>query len=270
MKTLLVATDFSSNSASAIRFAIQLASQNNFALTFFHSCHIQRPTAWKDSVYATFEQNELSKQEQSLQEFVKSSYTGSAPMPEHFDYRIHNGTETDLNIMEFAAKNKYDYICIGRTGHGKSIKLFGSITSHLITKSQVPVIAVPDNYRETKIEKVTYASDMNNIDKELKLVLEFSQSINAELEVLHFKTPGDELIKSTAPDFPGKFHVENLNYEKTLIENIDGVIKQSDTSMLIMFTQQKRTFFEKLFVSSISAEYASIIDIPILVFKKPQ
>lgn len=269
MKKLLVATDFSSNSASAIRFAIQLASQNNFTLTFFHSCHIQRPTAWKDSVYTAFEQNELSNQEKSLNDFVKSSYTGIAPIPEHFDYHIYNGTESDLNIMEFAAKNKYDFICIGKTGHGKSIKLFGSTTSDLITKSQVPVIAVPENYREVKIEKITYASDKSNLDKELKLVLDFSQSINAEVEVLHFKTPGDELIQSTETDYPVKFHVEKLNYEKTLIENIDGVIKRSGTSMLVMFTQQKRTFFEKLFVSSISAEYASIIDIPILVFKKP-
>jgi len=64
MKKILVPTDFSSNSVAAVRFALQLASHDNFELTFFHSCNIQRPTAWKDSVYETFKENEIAEQSQ--------------------------------------------------------------------------------------------------------------------------------------------------------------------------------------------------------------
>jgi nucleotide-binding universal stress UspA family protein len=269
MKKILVPTDFSSNSTTAIRFALQLASQNNYKLTFFHSYHVMRPTAWKDSVYAAFEESELAKQRELLHEFVNTSFKSIGPIPENVEYVVQNGKETDLDIIEFSAKNKYDYICIGRKGHGNSLELFGSITSHLITKSEVPVIAVPNNYQGTKIEKITYATDLSSLDKELALALDFSKSIAADLEVLHFKTPGDDLIESPESNYPVNIHFEHLNYDKTLIENIDGIIKKSNTDMLIMFTKQKRTFFEKLFVSSISAEYASIINIPILVFKKP-
>ncbi|MDR6782771.1 nucleotide-binding universal stress UspA family protein [Pedobacter africanus] len=42
MKRILVTTDFSANSKAGLRFAIQLAAQNNYQLTFFHkapACH---------------------------------------------------------------------------------------------------------------------------------------------------------------------------------------------------------------------------------------
>jgi len=269
MKKILVPTDFSSNSVAAVRFALQLASHDNFELTFFHSCNIQRPTAWKDSVYEAFKENEIAEQSQSLLKYVNSSFEGLDTVPENINYEVQCGSKVEDTILDYSAKNNFDYICISRKGHGNSLQLFGSITSHLITKSEVPVITVPSNYEQTKIDTITYASDLTNLDKELKLVLDFSEAIAANVEVLHFRTPGDELIEKPDANYPVKIHFEPLKYEKTLIENIDGFIKKTNTAMLVMFTKQKRTFFEKLFVSSISAEYAAVIDIPLLVFKKP-
>ncbi len=269
MKKILVPTDFSNNSVAAVRFALQLASQSDFKLTFFHSCNIQRPTAWKDSVYEAFKEKELAEQSASLLKYVNSSFESLGAVPEDLNYEVQCGSIVESTILDYAEKNNFDYICISRKGHGNSIQIFGSITSHLITKSEVPVITVPSSYQQAKIETITYATDLSNLEKELQLVSEFSESLGANLEVLHFKAAGDDLIETPEAGYPVKIHFEPLKYEKTLIENIDGMIKQSNTSMLVMFTKQKRTFFEKLFVSSISAEYASEIDIPLLVFKKP-
>lgn len=44
MNKILITTDFSSNSKAGLRFAIQMASQHNYSLTFFHSYHLLRPT----------------------------------------------------------------------------------------------------------------------------------------------------------------------------------------------------------------------------------
>ena len=269
MKKILVPTDFSSNSVAAVRFALQLASNNNFELTFFHSCNIQRPTAWKDSVFETFKEKELAQQSESLLRYVNSSFESLNTVPENINYEVQCGSAVESTILDYSTKNNFDYICMSRKGHGNSLQLFGSITTHLITKSEIPVIAVPSNYDQSKIETITYATDLSNLDKELPLVMDFAEEIAAKLEVLHFRTPGDELIETPAANYPVQIHFEPLKYEKTLIENIDGFIKESNTSMLVMFTKQKRTFFEKLFVSSISAEYAAEIDIPLLVFKKP-
>ena len=270
MKKILVLTDFSQNAEAAIRFAIQLASQSNFALTFFYVCQIMRPTQWKETIYASFEKDELRSYKNRLQKYVTAVYERSGiPTPEKIEIEVQNGINTETNILEFSSKNKYDYLCISRHGHGNSLSLFGSITSHLITKSEIPVIVIPSNYQVSQIDSITYVSDLTNVEKELKLTMEFSESIGAEVELLHFTSAEDDLRHLNTLNVPIKVHYEPLKYEKTLIENMEDVFKHGKTSMLIMFTKHKRTFFEKLFISSISAEYASTSNIPLLVFKKP-
>ncbi|MDB5241021.1 MAG: Universal stress protein family [Spirosoma sp.] len=44
MKKILVTTEFSANSRAALRFAIQLASQSEVALTFLHVKPVMRLT----------------------------------------------------------------------------------------------------------------------------------------------------------------------------------------------------------------------------------
>jgi len=61
---------------------------------------------------------------------------------------------------------------------------------------------------------------------------------------------------------------ETFDIEKTLIENMNEAFQKSKPSMVVMFTEQNRTLFEKIFSSSISAEYASVSEIPLLVFSK--
>ncbi len=47
--TLLVTTDFSTNSKSAIRFALQLATQMDCKLVYYHVLEFMTPLAWHES-----------------------------------------------------------------------------------------------------------------------------------------------------------------------------------------------------------------------------
>lgn len=276
MNKILATTDFSSNSKAALRFAIQLASQIDCKITFFHSYHIMRPTQWNEKVFVSYEYSESTKINKKLQQFIASIYKDLGINPTDLDCVAKSGVSTDRNIMDFAEQNNYTYICLSRKGDGKSNLLFGTNTTTLINKSKVPVIAVPQNYKIAKITKISYASDLFDVDNELKKVTSFTKHLDAKVELLHFKSPADELTDTDQLEKINKklaahhidTHIENLDYEKTLIKNIDSVIKKTKPSMMIMFTQQKRTFFQKLFLSSISAEYSSVSKIPLLVFRK--
>jgi nucleotide-binding universal stress UspA family protein len=276
MNKILVTTDFSNNSQAAMRFAIQLASQQLHHLTFFHSTNIARPTQWSTAVYQSHENSESTKVLRKLQDFVAETYESMGLQPIEFDCVVKNNAATDRNIIQYAEENGYSYICISRNGENKSGRWFGTNTSHLINKSHIPVIAVPSNYQGGKITKVAYASDLKQLDSELDLVVGFTQPLDVQLELLHFTNPGDELIEPAQKEVINKkiseyqliTHFEKLNIEKTLIDNMNEAFKKSKPSMVIMFTQQNRSFFEKIFSSSISAEYATISDIPLLVFKK--
>ena len=276
MKKILVTTDLSSNSKSAIRFAIQLASQTGFSLTFFHSYHILRPTSWSNASFVPFEKSESTQITRKLHKLVNQVYQSLGLAGEEPHCVAKSGAYADSEIMKYAGEHNYDFICISRKGHGKTTRLFGSNTSSLIKKSKVPVITVPNNYKRARISAVTYLSDLANLDKELKKVSGFTQPLDAKVEMLHFKVPVDYMananqlssIQNKLSKYGVNAHYEPLNYENTLIENILNVIKRSRPSVLIMFTDQKRTLFEKIFMSSISAEFSSMTKIPLLIFNK--
>jgi nucleotide-binding universal stress UspA family protein len=278
MKTILVTTDLSTYSKAALRFAIQLAIQGDYKLTFFHSYEVLRPSSWNDQVFQSFEKNESAKVTRKLHKFVCDVYKSLDVTNEDPKCVAKSGVYADRNIMDYASKNKYDFICISRKGGGKTARLFGSNISRLITRSIIPVIAVPGNYRRKPISRITFASDLSNLDHELKKVTSFSQPLDATVELLHFKvaidyiSQGTELnaIRRKLEPYQIAAHYEIFDYEHPLIENINKVIKRSKPSMLIMFTDQNRDLFEKIFMSSISAEFSLISKVPLLVFSKRQ
>ena len=132
MKRILVTTDFSANSKAGLRFAIQLASQYAYDLTFFHSYHIARSTAWSDVVFNSFEKSETTKIKKRLYRFVDSVYKSMGITAKKTECVIKKSFLTDSNIMEYAAQNKFNYICISRRGNSKYKKIFGTNTSNLI------------------------------------------------------------------------------------------------------------------------------------------
>ncbi len=273
---ILVTTDFSESSKAAIYFAIQLASQNNDELTFFHACNLMRPTIWSDAVFENHKTKEVTKINEQLQQFVKEVYSSLNLSPAAVNYVAEDGPAADQHIMDYAAQHNFDYICISRTGQGSNMRFFGSNSLTLINKSTVPVIAVPNNYKTKEINHILYASDLKNLDNELQQVLNFSKPLNAAVELIHFKAPDEEIvnpeetnkINQKLSDHQITTNFKTNDYKKTLIQNIEREIKESPAAMIIMFTQQNRTLFQKIFSSSISAEYAALSGVPILIFNK--
>lgn len=276
MDKILVTTDFSSNSKAGLRFAIQLASQHKFELTFFHSYYIANLTSMSDAVFADYERKEADKIQKKLNQFVAAVYRDIDVVSKNKKCVINSAVFADSNVREYAQENKFSFICISTRGSGKLKKIFGTNTSSLISHSIVPVIAVPHIYRRSDIKSVIYASDLVNLKNELKKVIEFTKPLKAKVEILHFNYPTDittnkntidELVKKNAKHNI-KLHIENINLARSLISNIEAVIKQSKPSMVIMFTQQNRSFFDKIFFSSNSANYSFKAKVPLLVFNK--
>lgn len=276
MDKILVTTDFSSNSKAGLRFAIQLASQHKFELTFFHSYYIANLTAMSDVAFADYERKEADKIQKKLNQFVASVYSDIDVVSKNKKCVINSAVFPDSNVREYAQENKFSFICISTRGSGKLKKIFGTNTSSLISHSIVPIIAVPHIYRRSEIKSVIYASDLVNLKNELKKVIQFTKPLKAKVEILHFNYPAeittnkntiDDLIKKNSKHNI-KLHIENINLARSLISNIEAVIKQSKPSMLIMFTQQNRNFFDKIFFSSNSANYSFKAKVPLLVFNK--
>ncbi len=277
MKKILVPTDFSANSRAGVRFAIHWATRQKLELVFVHVLNILRATRWSDAYFEKYAAQEEKLCRTKFEKFISDIFRQMKVKPGKHSYLIIQGISADISILDYCRKNKgIDYICISTRGAGKFKKIFGTNTGNLITKSEVPVLAVPQNYKVADVKDVLYAADLRNYTNEINKVIAFAQPLKTKIEVVHFAWP-DEITfdeKTIEAAFKKQFkyglklHFEKNDGTRSLIENLQNQIRMRKPSVVIMFTNQKRTFFQKLFLSSKSEELSFQAKIPLLVFNK--
>lgn len=274
MKKILVTTDFSTSSRAAIYFAIQLASQIECSLTFFHSFHLMTPTAWNEKVLESFDKSETHKIEVKLQRMVEYIYKRMGLKRGDYNFMISKSLSPEKDILEYASSNDFDFICISRRGHSAHKNIFGTVTAGLINKSSIPIIAVTPGYKAKEISKLLYVSDMVNLINEVKCVVDFAKPLKVDLELLHFKVPSDvdqQELDEASKEFSGsqiKVQMRDFNFLESLAKNIDKEIRSLKPSMVIMFTQQHRGFFARLILPGVTSSYAFKASVPLLIFPK--
>ncbi|MEO6949432.1 MAG: universal stress protein [Ginsengibacter sp.] len=277
MKKILVPTDFSPGSKSGVQFAIHWASQQNIELIFVHVHYILRATSWSDAHFEKYAMQETKLYNTKIEKFIADMYTEMKVKPGKYTTVIIEGINADISIDDYCTKNPgFDYICISTRGAGRIKKIFGTNTGNLITKSAVPVLAVPKNYKVAAITSVMYATDLRNYTEELKKVVAFAQPLKTEVEVVHFTWP-DEITfdeKTIEAAFKREFkyglklHFEKNDGTRSIVENLEKQIKLKQPSVVIMFTNQQRTFFQKLFLPSKAENLSFDAKVPLLVFNK--
>ncbi len=276
MKTILATTDFSDNSKAGLHFAIQLASQNNFEIVFFHTYHVLIPTTWNEVIIEGYEKDQAIIIQEKLDLFIGNIYKNLNITDANYKCVIQSSVFIDTTIREYAEENNIDYICISTKGAGNFKRLLGTNTANLINNSAVPVIAVPHQYINTAISKILYVSDLFNYEKEIAKVIAFAEPLKVSVELLHLTSAPDKTADLAVIENAIKkidsynigFKTIPRNPNNSLVSDIEVVVKKTEPSVMIMFTEQNRSWFEKIFLSSKSAEYSFNAKVPLLVFPK--
>jgi nucleotide-binding universal stress UspA family protein len=276
MTTILITTDFSSNSKSGIRFAIQLASQMPCKLVFYNALELMKPTSWSKEETDKFIQKETTNTQNQLGRFLKAIFKKAGKEYISYEYEVEMGMNVDNFIINYAQKINANYICMSTRGAGALKKIIGTNASTLVNTSPIPVIVVPQNYRAKPITKVGYSSDFEDIDSELALIKSFNASLKVPIDVYHFNYKMHDVdaidqIADIISDYQSEritFHIPKLLLENSLVENLQKTIKKEKPSILVMFTNQKHNWFERLFLDSKTADMTFDLKIPLLVFKK--
>ncbi|WP_026899158.1 universal stress protein [Daejeonella oryzae] len=276
MGKILVTTDFSSNSKAGIRFAIQLASQAGHELVFYYAAEILKPTSWSPERYKNYAASEIARHQKKLEQFIAVICKKSNLSPVKYTCVVQIAVEFGSYVVSYAEKIKADFICISTRGAGKIEKLFGTNASTLIATSSVPVIVVPYTYRVKSINNIWYASDLQNFELEIKSVGKFASALKAKIKVLHYeillhlKENKDKFaeLESKYSSEVIHFQFKKLDIEYPLTYHIQRDIKKAKPSLLILFTKQDRSWFDRFFLSSDAAEIAFDSKTPMLVYRK--
>lgn len=271
MKTILVPTDFSSNANNALKYANAFAQVTNSKIVLLHA-YIPILGNYNRIPGIVAEENARVKKEsqKKLENLCNKYVTVSC------DNLITIGDPID-KILYVSRKAKFDLIIMGTHGvSGLRQILFGSNTSGVISKSTVPVLAIPQRYRFRKIDTIVYASDLKNTFNELKHIIPIAKKTDATIEILNlnydYNNTDDEKqtivkkIKSLSYK-KIKFIEEKPALDQTIAEQLKKYLVKHKPQILVMFPEEKSWFY-KIFVSSKTEEMANQLKLPLLSIRK--
>ena len=271
MKTILVPTDFSNNANNALKYASDFAKVINNKIVLLHS---YLPIVGKYSVISGIVAEDIAIQKKSSEKKLEKVSSKYVKVPSSHLVKI--GDPID-EIIDAAQKSKSQLIVMGTHGaSGLKRILFGSNTSNVISKSNIPVLAIPQRYRFKKINSIVYATDLNNTINELKHIIPIAKQLNATIEVLKLnysynidddKKPLIEKKIRALSYKKIKLIEQKATIEQTMIEQIKKYLIKTKPQLLVMFPEDK-AWFDKLFISSKTEELANQIKLPLLSIRK--
>ncbi len=277
MKTLLVATDLTPIGNNAVKYAIKLASAMDSQLIVFHVMGMPKfkPTI-SESQFLEIEQKAEIQKQKRLESLADKYYQEFRIKKEFRNAKIvvNTGYFVTETLLRAASKYSADMIIVGT--HGLvGFKIFGSLTSEIILKSKIPVLAVPDGYQYKKMKSIVYATDLNNLVNELKELVPIVKKLDATLEVLyldfgwHKPMTQKEIVAMTKQVKYQKIKVvlEKETKGMTLLGQIQQYLKDRKPDCLVMFPEE-RSLFDRLFVRGKTEELVYRTELPMLTFRK--
>jgi nucleotide-binding universal stress UspA family protein len=276
MKKILVTTDFSAASKAGLRFAIQLATQMDVELVFFHCFQALIPTTiHRERIKkAMDEQGDVAMQK--LEHFVVQVHKSMKVAAGKHRCVVVEHLDPEKAIIAYAQDHDFQFICMCTHGAGTLRKIMGTHTGTVLHRSTVPVLVVPHNYRVRPIKKLLYSSDLANIDKEMAIVSTFAEILQVKTDLAHFYyfeeislAPGN-LKQMWRLKYPAldRVYLQPYDVDKGFPAQLDGLITKSKPSLVVFFTHINRTWFDKLFSVSISESVSFVTKVPMLVYRK--
>jgi len=276
MKRILIPTDLSSNASNAISYAFQLFRNSNVQFNILHVDHpiIDMPTSSIEFMSPTT-YPDLVSQKKMVEKQILKIIEKLNSKDDNFNYEIENeiGFAGDV-IVSKAQELNCDLIIMGTKGAtGLSQFFIGSVTASVIRKSDISVLAIPENFTFEKLEKIVFATDYEGISnkKTLQPLFELARMFDAKVMMFHAieaKEPIAAYIEELQVWKAEKnfHHVKHTNSIATC-ENIpDGILDFAgeNEADLIAIIPHTYNFFENLLHKSVSKQIAFESKTPIL------
>jgi len=286
MNCILVPTDYSETANKAARFAISMAKKTNAKLVFVNQISILEVTTNTafTGIYVPVPERQMEAAAEELKRSIKKVFTSMKLKMDDFKTEciLLTGVGTVELILEAVKKNKCDLIVMGTHGASGFRKfIIGSNATRVIENASVPVITIPSSFSTRKtIKKIGYATDFENIEKDLKKLIPIANAFDAAIEIFHigpnfpesakarnFK-PNEDLKKlSEKTGFNKYFYVDiATRFENDFFTGVETYQKKHKPDMLYMVTKP-RNWVDKLLDPSKSKEVAYHTTLPLISAK---
>jgi nucleotide-binding universal stress UspA family protein len=276
MKKILVPTDFSSCADNAIEFAVKSAKILPMEITFLH-CFELMGDIYTDYMGANkeFNQSQFREVHDKLAK-LKNSIEKTEGVT--VDTIVYTGAVKE-GILKITGEKGIDMILMGTSGaSGLQEKLWGSKTAGIISKSHVPVMAIPIEYKWKKPGKILLAT--NHFEKDpanLDFLFEMAGLYMAQAHVAVFTNETDDSAVTfleharRSPEYERMLR-EQYKQDELTVSNLYGFdfedtledhIRQNQIDLLVMVTY-KRSLPDRIFHPSMTKRMSYHSKIPLL------
>lgn len=262
---ILVALDFSGNSTHAAEQAIIWSQSREVELGFVYVSKVLTPTgSLTYGVPVESSAQHIAKRKEDLKQFVdeiKSRYKINREFNE--TYLVENSAKSSDGIVNAAKEWGADMILMGNKGESNvATKLFGSTTTAVLDKAEVPVITIPSEYLKNDWNTIGLGTDLVSIEKDIISNADLLKRISDKMDLVHIrpvfpeKVPlatfdTEELITSLKEKTGIEFNWRLITTDKEndITGGMDKYVRDYNPDMLIMF-YTRRNWLEKLIDSS--------------------
>ena len=272
----MVPTDFSPNANKALDFAVEIASGARASIILVYVNDLL-DTTFREKT-ALENKYGLPGEEAAEMELEMICKNIRESMRLDVTYQVFGGTVTSA-ILDAAKENNASLVVMGTLGNtGFKEKLVGSITAAIISKSDIPVMAVPI-LSEWQIPKNIMMA-VNHFDERpanTEMVFKIARLFNSKVTVAVFTDEDDaeaaDYLENTRGIISYGQELESIYkdikvdavrlYGHKFQESIDEFIAANQVDMLVMFTH-KRNFIESVFNKSVSSKMSYHTNIPLI------
>ncbi len=270
MKTIIVPIDFSDVSLNALDYTMSLTGELGETRIVLYRSTIGTAKNLTNDASAV-----ISEAKEELVALIEK-LNEIAP---HIEFIAEvNDDSVFENIVKLYAQYNASLIAMGITGKNKlEQKVIGSNTIRIVLKSGFPVLIVPVAATYKPVEKVALALQFKeNILEKIpsKDIIDFAQSLDAQLMVLNIEKEGDNTPASLV--YAGQqaahlmFEKANATFHLVADNDVVGAITDfcADANAdIVISIAEEHGFFESLFKGSVTKSLAFYSSIPLLVFK---
>ena len=287
-KQVLIPIDFSDYSIKACEIGFNYAYQTGAEIMLLHayfSAYIPSsiPFAVYDSSVGAEDEESIHIIYKRVQNDIENICNiinrkievGELPKVK-YNYTLREGLPEE-EIIAYAKENRPTLIVMGTRGNKqKNIDLIGSVTAEVIEATNVPLLAIPENFSDDSINKIkhfAFATSFNESD-----VLAFDKFSNlfndntADIQIFNTSTSKNEwneirltgfceYLKKRYPNLIINFTVLQ---DGDLLEAIDQFVKDKKID-LIAFSTYRRSLIMRIFNPSIARKMLFHSNTPLLV-----
>jgi len=289
IRRILVPVDFTVHAENAAYFAVRIAEKlkADIKLVNAYLDPMGTPQTYLESY--TYQMNidrvireveeETYKSLNAMTSRIKTYISENEIKDVKVRFDLFKGNAVDMILNEVEEYRPALVIMGTRGSELDRFRSFGSVTSHLIEKANIPVLAVPKDFDSKKFiapNNILYATDFDTTDfSALRRLISFVKPFNSKIYCVHAALEEaqamDEIqmkrIRSYLFDTMDEYNIEcGLLETMDIQQGLEDFIDERNIDVLAV-TMHKRNFFTRLFKPSMTKKFLFQTHIPLLVFQ---